>query len=832
MFGSTQQNFCCRILALAADSLAVRAKRRRLLRSSFLRLSVSFLLGLLLSLFSWNAPTMPTTSTSSTLSQLTEAIATTQMSASTVAQTTSIPSQSLNVLGSVDGEVRPLVQSEADALQFVSHDSILTWEGLVENIGQSNSKVHLIDTNVFKGHYGYAKNGLDRGAAYTQSNFFTEVQLPERRRYMPFLVFDFRDRPLIWKGSSYRWVLNIRRYNYSDSDQALSEMLLGLKELLSARLMSEAGEPLLFVYVKPGSFRRPHVSRLEEVQAAGFETITEQEMIEAAGGSLVSVLNPGTAIGYLKRISASETAEGLTPRHIAIFEDTPERIPPVSGIVTLEPQTPLSHVNLLAKNRGTPNISTADTSLIPELEALNNRLVRMVASPNGEIDFEVATLEEAEQFWKKTYAELEVPKMTAVRFVPVEFAADAETETALSNIGSKAANYATIQQRLSPHFVKPGFALSFAHYQKVVAEPRTQALVQALLTQRGTLPPEAINERLEAVRDSIRKETSDEAIAESIQAVRSVISKMPSVQRIRLRSSTNAEDLPTFNGAGLYESTGFNVGDSDKKLKKKLLKVMASLWLERAFWERELFGIDHSAVGMAILINPAFSGEYGNGVVIGSQEANGFRTWVNAQKGEASVTNPLEDEISESFTFIGRNLNEMQVQSRSNIEDVFLAQADEAVDRQLSPQLLQLQRLTQQLHDYFVARQREKGDLRKYGIDIEYKLMEEEGYISLYVKQSRLLNLDYEAAVPNSSISKAIAKNNGMDGAHLRRAPKQLSALKSGEFCVMKADSVIGINQFEPVGNGFAKLNVTIPSSSCRNFTGTVYVFEKHFNFI
>jgi phosphoenolpyruvate synthase/pyruvate phosphate dikinase len=178
-----------------------------------------------------------------------------------------------------------------------------------------------------------------------------------------------------------------------------------------------------------------------------------------------------------------------------------------------------------------------------------------------------------------------------------------------------------------------------------------------------------------------------------------------------------------FNGAGLYESAGFDVADSDQKLQKKLLQVMASLWLERAFWERELFGVKHSAVGMAILINPAFSDEYANGVVIGSVETIGpntvgFRTWVNAQKGEASVTNPVENEISESFTFIGKKLDKLQVQSRSNLATVFLEENENGVRSEVSAQLLQLQQITQQLYDHFVARQRELNDRRKYGIDM------------------------------------------------------------------------------------------------------------------
>ena len=741
-----------------------------------------------------------------------------------------------SVVGSIQGQVRSLTPQESERLQFVSHDKILTWEGLVENIGQPTARVHLIDTTQFKGHYGYTKAALSQGAAYTEGNFINEVQFPARRKYMPFLVFDFRDRPLQKNGKSYRWVLNIRRYNYADSHQQLADMLSGLRALLSDRLMTGFGEPLLFLYEKPGSFRRPHVNQISELVAAGFETITERAMIKAAGGSLVSVLNPGEAIGYLKLVKTREPVQGLTPRHIAVFEDTPARIPPVTGIITLEPQTPLSHVNLLAKNRGTPNVSTARIGLLPNLERLIGKLVRMTARSNGSVSFEEVGLAVAEKFWKaRSQSELEVPAIAASSLQPIDFANASQTDKSLPNIGSKASNYATIQSRIGPQFVKPGFGLSFAHYLRIAAEPKTKALIQTLLARKGTLSPEEINQQLADIRTHIRKETSDEAIAPSISAVQAVITKMPpTVKRIRLRSSTNSEDLPTFNGAGLYESKGFNVEDSDKKLRKKLLQVMASLWLERAFWERELFGIDHSAVGMAILINPAFSDEYANGVVIGSPESSGFRTWMNAQKGEAAVTNPLDNEIPESFTFFDRKIDKISVQSRSNIGSVFLERSKDrgVVDKAISPQLLQLQSITQRLFDHFVAQQREKGDRRKYGIDIEYKLMQEADQGALYVKQSRLLNLDHEATKPNNSISKVIAKDNGMEGGHLRRRPKQLSALSASEFCVMKTDAVVGINAYEEGRDGFVKINVIIPSSSCPAFKGELYVFKKHFNFI
>ncbi len=143
---------------------------------------------------------------------------------------------------------------------------------------------------------------------------------------------------------------------------------------------------------------------------------------------------------------------------------------------------------------------------------------------------------------------------------------------------------------------------------------------------------------------------------------------------------------------------------------------------------------------------------------------------MNAQKGEAAVTNPLDGELPEAFSVMGDRLNTLHIQSRSNLGSVSLEDSKDQIRSELSSQLQQLTRVTQQLHQHFVARQRAMGDQRRYGIDLEYKLMQAGGNaIALYVKQSRLLNLDL-------------------------------------------------------------KLNVVVASRSCPGFTGMVYVFGKHFN--
>ncbi|MBK7540204.1 MAG: hypothetical protein IPI49_33600 [Myxococcales bacterium] len=67
-----------------------------------------------------------------------------------------------------------------------------------------------------------------------------------------------------------------------------------------------------------------------------------------------------------------------------------------------------------------------------------------------------------------------------------------------------------------------------------------------------------------------------------------------------VRSSTNAEDLPGFNGAGLYDTVPNVVGKA--ALGAAIKTVWASLWNLRAVEERTTFGIDHRQVFSAVLI--------------------------------------------------------------------------------------------------------------------------------------------------------------------------------------------------------------------------------------
>jgi hypothetical protein len=152
--------------------------------------------------------------------------------------------------------------------------------------------------------------------------------------------------------------------------------------------------------------------------------------------------------------------------------------------------------------------------------------------------------------------------------------------------------------------------------------------------------------------------------------------------RFRLRSSSNTEDLPTFSGAGLYTSISAAVGDPDRTVEDGLRVVWASLWNLRAYDERSLALIDSGQAAMGVLVHQAYDGvERANGVCVSRDVLDPTRTdviYINAQLGEASVTNPAPGVTSEQLSYQYWQNPPISYQSHSSLSEAPIINQAEA----------------------------------------------------------------------------------------------------------------------------------------------------------
>lgn len=373
-------------------------------------------------------------------------------------------------------------------------------------------------------------------------------------------------------------------------------------------------------------------------------------------------LNPAVGFGTLTFVPAHEleTAE-LGPNVIVVTDDVPNETAFMGGLITEAFQTPLAHVNVLARGRGTPNMALRGAHEHERLAPLFGKLVRLEV---GATDFTVreATGAEADEYWRERIPS--GPKLAPVRDLSergVVLLGSADY-SAVPSIGSKAAGIAELY-RVSergaycpsysvPLFVPPNaFAVPFAHYVDQFRDSGAEALLAELEADPQFRADPAVHaDGLARVRQLILEHPVD---AELIDQVRHVIQSRFGNLKLRFRSSSNTEDLATFNGAGLHTSTSADIDGNVLSIDDALRTVWASLWNTRAYDEREFGHVDQSLAAMAVLVHQAWK-EEAQGVAISRNALHATREsqyYINAQIGEASVTNPAPGVTSDEIVY-------------------------------------------------------------------------------------------------------------------------------------------------------------------------------------
>ena len=443
-------------------------------------------------------------------------------------------------------------------------------------------------------------------------------------------------------------------------------------------------------------------------------------------------LNPGEGYG---RLQALEPDDRPHPRDVVIYEALPNELPRVAGIISTVPQTPLSHVNLRAVQDGIPNAYIRAAFIRDFLDNVDGLLGRYVyyKVTNSGWELRGATPEEVEAHYESSR---HTGAQTPERDLSVT------TITPLSDIGFedwtafgvKAANVAVLGTLGFPQGTVPdGFAIPFYFYDEFMKAHGFYDDVKEMLADPDFQTDfEVQDDMLDDLRDDIKDAETPQWIINALTAMHDTY---PTGQSLRYRSSTNNEDLPGFNGAGLYDSKTQDPDETEEDgIDKSLKGVFASLWTFRAFSEREFHRIDHLTAAMGVLVHPNYSDELANGVAVSFNPLPIFKSfdkyefyYVNTQLGEDLVTNPEAHSMPE----------EILIDQLKRIGPYYVISTSNLVERgellMSNDQLDQLGQRLEVIHDHFKTLYN-PGAGEQFAMEIEFKIT---GDDILAIKQAR-----------------------------------------------------------------------------------------------
>ena len=333
----------------------------------------------------------------------------------------------------------------------------------------------------------------------------------------------------------------------------------------------------------------------QEVARRGIKVVTNDEIYKSAE---IQAFDKGRAVGKLHVVPLGTPYESLNyDRHdIVLLQESYPDITPVAGILATQFSTPLSHVNLRAGAWGIPN--AGDKRAREKYGKYDGQVVYYEVTDTA-IVVRPATADEIKELQTKLaqakHVELPRAQIEVKRLAMLSRMRARD----VTIYGTKAANLGEIvSANLAGVRVPNGFGVPFYYYVQHMRENHLDRKVDALLADaRFKTDATWRKQALEDVRAAIIAAPINAATLDMIY------------KRVRLklggkgafvRSSTNSEDLPGFNGAGLYDTQPNVLGK--RALGEALKADWASLWNLRAVDERAAFGIDHTQVYFGVLV--------------------------------------------------------------------------------------------------------------------------------------------------------------------------------------------------------------------------------------
>lgn len=461
-------------------------------------------------------------------------------------------------------------------------------------------------------------------------------------------------------------------------------------------------------------------------------------------------LSLGTAIGRLHITTAAALENTyVSYQDLVVLDEAPNDISVVQGIITQEFQTPLSHINVLSRNRHTPNMGLRNALSDPQITSLDGQLVKLVVTAGA---WTIAAVSEAEAtaWWDEHAPEAVVlPPYDTTRTELVEVdgitpdPGDGETlrgniRTAVASYGGKAAQYSVLR-RTDDVPIKPAFVVPLSWYVKFMEDNGFYARIDGFLADGSFTTTASVRDAsLAQLRADIMAAPLDPDFLAAL-ATKVAAYSATGVTKLRFRSSSNSEDLDGFPCAGCYNSYSGEIADQ-ADLEAAIKNVYADVWTFRGFEERTYYGVAHASVAMALLVHENFEDEEANGVALTNNPfdstGNSPAFYVNVQLGGgAEVVSPPPGVTSDQY---------LQYFDLPNQPTAYLARSNLIVPGTTVLTALQVRQLGVALDAirsrFSPAYGPASGNNGWYAMDIEFKFDDQAAPgepATLYVKQAR-----------------------------------------------------------------------------------------------
>lgn len=558
---------------------------------------------------------------------------------------------------------------------------------------KSRKKLFFINGQKYNLHYTFCRDVLKCFSSSALFNAINYSQTPLRK--------------YILVNLNYFPSQDVYALEFQSEDQLSASEILEVYQVVNEKLSFQNLKLALFVN---NNYLRDIQSELK-----GVSFIYENDVYDNINYQAIGV---GEVYGKIKFVSSKKELNNCSPSDIIVLHGTPVYLPNCQGVISDVFQTPLSHIQVLAKNKNI--VSMAYKSIFDsEFRKYDNQFVRLTVTRDT---FDIEVVSEAEFGGKQKQTRKEIVLQSDLGNKEIKRIQELSHSDRIS-IGNKAGGLALLNKLADDDLFsvpEDALAIPFYYYNRHLQSKE----IKLLLSDLSTLEGEQLKQKQKQIRRAIKNKTVASKLIENIYS-NLIQSKY---EKFRFRSSSNAEDGKMFSGAGLYKSKSAVVNKDS--IAKAICSVWASAWSMKAYKERAFYGIGNDDFQMGILVHRSFPNEDCNGVIVTKNLYGdalvGFT--INVQKGDVSVVEPDENVKCDQM-IVFRSPDISSLRNRLAVQYIAIGNQNSGKAVLTKKQYNQLYRAAEKVQKYY-----NKSLGSESALDIEFKF--DSG--KLYLKQVRV----------------------------------------------------------------------------------------------